>query len=72
MEAVEIRLLSSGCGTSQQGPELRPAALLIHHKLLRQGTAALTGHQQLTNSSAFVLYMYIMQYVVCNWCFELK
>lgn len=56
MEAEEIRLLSSGCGTGQQGPELRPDVLLIHHKLLRQGTAALTGHQQLTNSSAFAFY----------------
>lgn len=49
-----IGLLSSGCGTAQQGPQLSTAVLLIHLRVQRQGAAALLGHQQLIHYFNFV------------------
>lgn len=55
------------------GARLTRAVLLIHHRGLRQGAAALTAHQQLTYYSGFVLYLsksdYVSQYV-CEYVCE--
>lgn len=70
MEAEVIRLLSSGCGSGPTEARLSPAVLLIHRRVLRRDSAALTGHQQLTNYSGFVSYLsktdYVSQYVCAS------